>query len=359
MDNITGFFIPILIYVIIFALNALLPGRWVTGYVTKPNSAEKMRYHLNGFAVFFILVLIWFLIGYFDLVPFDYLYNHRWSGLAGAFILGTFFTVGVVLFYPPVKRSFLTDLFLGRIENLQLWGGRVDVKMLLYLTGATMLGLNALSFSAHHWILYRDQASTGILLSTVLIIYFVVDYLIFEEIHLFTYDLFAERIGFKLGWGCIVFYPYFYSIFLWATVDLPDPKTPVWLLAIYVLVFFAGWILARGANMQKYFFKRNPERVFLGIVPEVITDGNKTLLVNGFWGISRHINYLGEILMATGIILCTGYPALIWPWLYPLYYVVLLFLRQRDDDIRCSLKYGELWETYIKKVPCRIIPYIY
>ena len=73
------------------------------------------------------------------------------------------------------------------------------------------------------------------------------------------------------------------------------------------------------------------------------------LLVNGFWGISRHINYLGEILMASGIILCTGYPALIWPWLYPLYYVLLLIHRQRDDDKRCALKYGELWKTYVKK----------
>jgi len=208
-------------------------------------------------------------------------------------------------------------------------------------------------------ILYEDQASSGILLSNILIIYFVLDYLIFEEVHLFTYDLFAERIGFKLGWGCMVFYPYFYSIFLWATVDLPDPQTPVWLLTIYVLIFSVGWILARGANMQKYFFKKNPERVFLGIVPEAITDGNKILLVNGFWGISRHINYLGEILMATGIILCTGYPTLIWPWLYPLYYVGLLFLRQRDDDKRCALKYGELWKTYVKKVPYRIIPFIY
>jgi delta14-sterol reductase len=279
--------------------------------------------------------------------------------LAGAFILGTVFTLGVVLPYPPVRKSFLSDLFLGRIENLQIWGGRVDVKMWLYLSGATMLGLNALSFTAHHWILYGDQASSGILLSDVLIMYFVLDYLIFEEVHLFTYDLFAERIGFKLGWGCIVFYPYFYSIFLWATVDLPDPHTPVWLLTIYVLIFLIGWILARGANMQKYFFKRNPARVFLGIVPEAITDGNKTLLVNGFWGISRHINYLGEILMATGIVLCTGYPALIWPWLYPLYYVVLLFFRQGDDNKRCSLKYGDLWKTYVKKVPCRIIPFIY
>ena len=110
--------------------------------------------------------------------------------------------------------------------------------------------------------------------------------------------------------------------------------------------------------MQKYFFKKNPGRTVLGIVPEAITDGNNSLLVNGFWGFSRHINYLGEILMASGIILCTGYPALIWPWLYPLYYVLLLITRQRDDDKRCALKYGELWKTYVKKVPYRIIPFI-
>jgi protein-S-isoprenylcysteine O-methyltransferase Ste14 len=318
-----------------------------------------MRYRLNVITVFFILLLIWFLSGYFNIIPFDYLYNYRWYGLAGAFTLGTIFTMIVVLPYPPVRKSFLADVFLGRIENLQLWGGKVDVKMWLYLTGATILVLNALSFTAHHCILFGDQASTGILLSTLLIIYFVVDYLIFEEVHLFTYDLFAERIGFKLGWGCIVFYPYFYSIFLWSTVDLPDPQTPAWLLILYVLVFLTGWILSRGANLQKYYFKKQPGRIFLGIVPETITDGRKILLVNGFWGMSRHINYLGEILMATGVILCTGYPLMIWPWLYPLYYVILLFFRQRDDDKRCSLKYGELWKTYVKRVPYRIIPYIY
>ena len=231
--------------------------------------------------------------------------------------------------------------------------------MWLYLTGAILLELNALSFTAHHWMLYGEQASAGIFLSAALLTWFIIDYFIFEEVHLYTYDLFAERVGFKLGWGCLVFYPYFYPVFLWSTADLPDPHTPFWLLLIYVLIFFAGWILSRGANLQKYYFKRNPDRAFLGIMPETITDGKNILLVNGFWGISRHINYSGEILMASGIILCTGYPFMIWPWLYPLYYVVLLFTRQRDDNKRCALKYGELWKTYEKRVPYKIIPFVY
>ena len=93
MDKTLGFLTPILISLMIFVLNALLPGRWVTGYVTKTNSSEKMRYRLNGIIVFFVVVLIWFLLGYFNIFPFDWLYSYIWYGLAGAFALGVIFTL--------------------------------------------------------------------------------------------------------------------------------------------------------------------------------------------------------------------------------------------------------------------------
>jgi len=359
MEKIFGVLAPAVIFSVVFLLNAFLPGRNVRGYIPRPGSQEKMTYHLNGIFVFLVVLAAWFLLGITDTVPFDYLYRYRWYGLAGACLLGIIISLVMVFSAPPVRKYFIADFFLGRIENLQMMNGRVDMKMWLYLAGAIMLELNVLSFAAYHLISYGDSASPGIILSAALLTYFVVDYLIFEEVHLYTYDLFAERIGFKLGWGCIVFYPYFYPIALWATVARPDPGTPAFLLALYVIIFFSGWILARGANMQKFFFKRDPGRSFLGISPRIISDGEKRLLVNGFWGISRHINYLGEILMATGIILCTGYPGLIWPWLYPLYYVILLFTRQADDDRRCSAKYGALWDEYRRKVPWRIIPRIW
>jgi len=354
-----AFFVPALLYTALFVLNVFLPGRWVKGYITKPQSTDKMNYRLNGILVFSVAVLIWFLSGYFNIFSYDWLYRYRWYELAGAFTFGIFFSLAVVIPYPSVKKSFWSDFYLGRVENLNMLNGRIDAKMWLYLVGAIMLELNALSFTTHHWMIYGENSSAGIFLTTILLTYFLIDYLTFEEVHLYTYDLFAEKVGFKLGWGCLVFYPYFYSIALWSTVDMPNPHTPTWLLGIYVSIFFTGWGLSRGANLQKYFFKKDPGKAFLGIVPETITDGKNLLLVNGFWGISRHINYLGEILMGTGIILCTGYPTLIWPWLYPLYYVVLLFPRQIDDDKRCILKYGELWNEYKQKVPYRIIPYIY
>jgi protein-S-isoprenylcysteine O-methyltransferase Ste14 len=94
-------------------------------------------------------------------------------------------------------------------------------------------------------------------------------------------------------------------------------------------------------------------------VPETLEQGDKKLLVSGFWGLSRHINYLGEILMATALALALGHPSALGPWLYPLYYVALLFPRQHDDDRRCAAKYGPLWTAYTRRVRWRIIPGIY
>jgi protein-S-isoprenylcysteine O-methyltransferase Ste14 len=359
MENVAGFFAPLLVYLLITGLHLALPGRWVEGYVTKTNSTEKLRYRLNGLPVLLGVVLGWGICCHAGLLSWDWFFIHRWYALAGAVTFGLVFSFVMVLPYPAVKSSFLVDFFLGRADNPQLWGGRIDAKMWLYLAGAVMLELNILSFAAHHYLLFGYQASTGIFLSAGLLSFFVVDYLTFEEVHLYTYDFFAEKVGFKLGWGCIAFYPFFYSVPLWSTAALPGKPIPVAAFMVFVLVFFAGWGLSRGANLQKYYFKKDPDRVFAGILPETITDGSKTLLVNGFWGWSRHINYLGEILMATGIVLCAGHPAEPWPWLYPLYYIALLFPRQMDDDKRCALKYGPLWTKYTQKVPYRIIPYIY
>ena len=59
----------------------------------------------------------------------------------------------------------------------------------------------------------------GYVLYVVLFSWFVCDYLVFERVHLYTYDFFAERLGFKLVWGCLCLYPYFYMVGLWSVAD--------------------------------------------------------------------------------------------------------------------------------------------
>jgi delta14-sterol reductase len=359
-DVIAGFFAPWIIYVVILGLHLLLPARKVEGYVRDSRTGTLLRYRLNGPVVLAVLVLLWVVVGVTGLLDWDWLYTHRWSSLAGSCVLGLVFSCAMVLTAPATGRSFLADLYFGRAENRQFFSGRVDAKMFLYLIGAAMLALNLLSFTAHHLIAFGSAYSPGVVLYCALFMWFVVEYLVFERVHLYTYDIFAERVGFKLGWGCFAFYPYFYAVGLWVTAHRPDPGTPAWLLVVFALVFFVGWGLSRGANMQKFYFKTQSERAFLGFVrPEVLGDGRNLLLVSGFWSVSRHVNYLGEILEALGLTLVLGWFGVWAVWLYPLYYMFLFVARERADERRCAAKYGELWTEYERRVPRRIVPWIY
>lgn len=355
-----GFATPWFIYLAILALHLLLPGKWVDGYATDPNSGKPLRYRLNGLPVMAATVGLWYATCRAGLLPWDWLWTHRWSSLAGACTIGLLFTLALVVGAPKTGRSLPVELFLGRRKNPQALGGRLDAKMFLYLVGATMLALNLLSFAAFHREQFGADASLGVTIHVALFGWFLLDYLFFERVHLYTYDLFAERMGFKLGWGCLTFYPYFYAVGLWSTADQPSPGSSRLWLGMSVALFFAGWALARGANMQKFFFKLDPTHRFLGIIePQVVKDGSRALLCSGFWGVSRHVNYLGEIMMAAGLALTLGVPTSFGPWMYPLYYVLLLVPRERDDHRRCAEKYGPLWDAYCKRVRYRIVPGVY
>ena len=350
---------PLVVYGVILGLHLVLPGRWIDGYVLDPATGRPLRYRLNGLRVLLVTVAAYAGACWLGWLPWEFFYLHRWEMTAGACGLGLLFTLAIVL-SARADKSLLVDLYLGRRANPQWGGGRVDAKMFLYLVGAVMLELNLLSFAAYHLKAFPSDPSTGLILYTLLFSFFVAEYLFFEEVHLYTYDIMAERVGFKLGWGCLVFYPFFYPVGSWALADRPDPHTPIPFLVCTALLFFTGWVLARGANLQKFWFKRDPKAKAFGLLePRAISGDGKHVLAGGFWGLSRHINYLGEILMATGLTLSLGYPLAFAPWLYPLYYVALLFSRQYFDDIRCAEKYGPLWSEYCKRVPSRIIPGIY
>lgn len=353
-----GLITPLVAYAIITLLHIIIPVKRTKGYVKNEVTGNVMNYRINGKFVLLASILIWFALGYFHIVPYGWLYETRWFGLIGAVAIGLTYSFYIVLKHPSTGKSFLADFWYGRVKNAQIKDGLIDAKMWFYLIGAVMLQLNVLSFAAYH-IMNVDHINFGFLLGCAMITWFCFDYLIFEKIHLWTYDFIAERVGFKLGFGCLAFYPYFYSVALWFTADLPSPGHPAWVTVLFGALFLCGWVLTRGANMQKYVFKIAPDKKFLWITPEVLSDGRLSLLANGYWGASRHINYLGEIIQAIAVALASGYAGIWMVWLYPAYYIGLMFSRQADDDKVCRAKYGELWDEYTKKVKYKIIPFIY
>jgi Ergosterol biosynthesis ERG4/ERG24 family len=362
MEMIVGFLAPFVVYGAVLLLHLVVPGRSVSGYVEDEVTGEKLRYRLNGLATLVLTVLGFLALVRTNVISSEFFWNHRWSALAGACTIGLIFTFWVVLTARSTGKSLAADLFLGRRKNPQFLNNRVDAKMYLYLIGAIMLELNVLSFAAHAAKVNGGRFAPSTIVYVALFSFFLCEYLFFEEVHLYTYDFFAEAVGFKLGWGCFTFYPFFYCVGLWSVAKNPNANMSGWRLALAVAVFYLGWVLSRGANLQKFLFKTKPNKSLLGLAgltPQTITDGKHTLLCSGFWAASRHINYLGEIGMATGLTLALGQLSNPWPWMYPLYYVALLVPRERDDDKRCAAKYGALWDEYKLRVPKRIVPYLY
>jgi len=322
-------------YSLCLALHLLLPSRVVTGYCCG-RDGKPLKYRLNGLLVYAVMV------GLFFLSPLDVqrsFHDYCYSGLFTANLIG----LAVSLFFflrgvdepggrekytrcmtvdnltnkspnngltpstATARESWASQFFLGMEWNPRFYlfslsslfsssstptsNIGLDVKMFLYVVGAVHLQLNIFSClvvqqQQHHQ--QQPITSTAMLVYVFCFGWFLVEYLLGEEVHLYTYDLFAEKIGFKLCWGCLVFYPFFYCIGAYplaTSASNSDDGDISRAAAISCLVlFFLGWGITRGANMQKFYFRTQPQRdTFLfGLVKQRALPGTR-ILVSGWY----------------------------------------------------------------------------
>ena len=363
-EMIAGIFTPLAIFIVFFLLQVILPGKWVPGYVRDPNTGEPRKYRLNGILVFVIAVLVWA----FEAtgMPRDWFFRTTLYALAGGTLFSLIFTFIAVYSQPrKEKRNPIADLWVGRAQELAFFNYRFDIKMYLYVVGGIMLALNAMSGAAYHYDRFGEEANPGVFLYAAFFAFYVFDYFIFERVQLYTYDLIHEKLGFKLFWGGLMVYGWLYILPLWGMAAYPDPGfspawTYVWLIGTGLL-FLYGWVISRGANLQKYMFKRWPDRKFLGIIkPEYIEAGDRKILCSGLWGVARHFNYLGEGFLALSVALSFGHFDNPWAWTYFVFIVTLFTIRQVEDEAYCAEKYGaEKWAEYQARVKYRIFPGIW
>ena len=363
-EAVAGFFTPLAVFAAFFLAQMVLPGRWVPGYVVDPATGEPRRYRLNGILVFALALVVWA----FELtgMPRDWFYRSSVYAVAGGTVFATIFTLIAVYSHPKrEKANFVLDLWDGRVRELSFFGDRFDVKMYFYVVGGTMFSLNALSGAVYHYERFGADSNPGVFLYAAFFTFYILDYFVFERVQLYTYDLIHEGLGFKLFWGGLIVYGWLFILPLWGMAAHPDPGfspawTNVWLIGTTALFLF-GWGISRGANLQKYTFKRWPERKFLGLVePRYIEAGERRILCSGLWGVARHFNYMGEGFLALSIALVFGYPGNPWAWTYFAFIVSMFVWRQVVDDRQCAEKYGpEKWAEYRARVKYRIVPGIY
>lgn len=133
-----------------------------------------------------------------------------------------------------------------------------------------------------------------------------------------------------LVFGDYLFIPFAFSIQCHYLLHYPDFDNKIWIF-IVLGIYFVGFFIFRVANSQKNQFKTTPTAPIWGKAPEAI--GQK-LLVSGFWGYGRHMNYTGDLIMSIAYCLPCG--SQLGGYFYTFYLFTLLLHRACRDDAKCK-----------------------
>lgn len=68
-------------------------------------------------------------------------------------------------------------------------------------------------------------------------------------------------------------------------------------MALVLAVKAVGYYIFRGANSQKDLFRRNPADPRVAHLKTLKTERGTQLIISGWWGTARHINYFGDWIM--------------------------------------------------------------
>ncbi|KAI9263194.1 ergosterol biosynthesis ERG4/ERG24 [Phascolomyces articulosus] len=343
-----------------FALNGdVVPG-------TRLRNGKVLKYRMNGFRTFHnIFVFGGFLLyQYGSYEPLLFVYDH-WVGIVVASILFSYlislfvylrsFKPDALLALGGNSGNALYDYMIGRELNPRI--GDFDIKFFTELRPGLIgwVVLNVCFAVKQYHDLERITNSMGLVL--FFHTFYVVDALWNEEACLTTMDVTTDGFGFMLAFGLYTWVPMLYTLQARYLVDFPRDMSYVELGLILALNFL-GYFIFRSANSQKNAFRSDPESESVKHLKYLKTERGTKLIISSWWGMSRHINYLGDWLMALSWCLPCGFGSVV-PYFYAIYFGILLIHRERRDDHQCRIKYGKDWDKYCSIVKARIIPGIY
>ncbi len=357
------------IYGFWFVLQALLqhyaPGRQVLG-APLPDGG-RLPYRMNGLfslATSFIVVGLLHWSGVFSIREL----HDQFGALISVMTIFSFVFSAFLYWYGKqhgqarhLSGKFIHDFWMGTGHNPRVPPGHDGLDLKIFCEARPGLIFWVLINTSFAYVQHEQYGfvSTSMILVWIFQMFYIIDYFWNEEAILTTMDIKHENFGYMLAFGDLVWVPMTYSLQAHYLIDRVH-SLPWWGAVLIVITNMLGLYIFRAVNLQKHKFRGDPENAKIwGKKAEYMqtAQGGK-LLLSGFWGWSRHFNYVGDILMALSWSLpCLFGSAL--PYFYPIYFAILLIHRERRDHNFCSKKYGDDWTRYCEKVPHRIIPGLY
>ncbi|KAF2400217.1 delta(14)-sterol reductase [Trichodelitschia bisporula] len=398
-------------YALSLVLNRVLPATEVQG--TELATGGRLNYRFNAFnsAIFTMSILAagTALQGAdFPVWPFiwDNFVPLLTSNIVLAAVLATYVYVRSFEVKPgnTEKRelaagghtgNMLYDWFIGRELNPRVTLpllGEIDIKAWMEmrpgLLGWIVLDCAMIARQYHHF----GYVTDSILITTAAQAFYVFDGLYMEPAILTTMDITSDGFGFMLSFGDVAWLPFIYSIQTRYLAVHPVMLGP-WMMLTFGVISL-GYYIFRSANNEKNRFRTNPNDPKLAHLQFMETKAGSKLLTSGWWGTARHINYLGDWILSWSFCLPTGVAGytvvrnmsfippgahamlsepgtvvvpggeaygwgMVFTYFFIVYFATLLVHRELRDEEKCQNKYGTDWDRYCKKVPWRIVPWVY
>ncbi|KAK7749274.1 erg24, C-14 sterol reductase [Diatrype stigma] len=397
-----------------YAFNALLyvilPATEAEG--TQLRSGGRLKYRLNSFAsiVTTLVVLIAGTIAQgaefpvWTFITDNYL-QLLTTNLIIAYSLSVWVYIRSFSVKPPGQNTdnrelaagghtgnLIYDFYIGRELNPRVTLpilGEIDIKSYMELRPG-LLGWIVLNwaFVAKQYRNFGWVSDSAVFVAAIQTIY-VLDSQYMESAILTTMDITTDGFGFMLAFGDVVWVPFMYSTQTRYLATHPVVLGP-WGLAGVAAILATGYSIFRASNSQKNTFRTNPNDPSVAHIKYIETKTGSRLMVSGWWGVARHINYLGDLTQAFPYSIPTGfagyailsagtnaegalkmrdgrevvqgdakYWGMLFTYFYIVYFAILLIHRDRRDDEKCARKYGADWEKYKKIVKYRIVPGLY
>ncbi|XP_029352876.1 delta(14)-sterol reductase LBR isoform X2 [Echeneis naucrates] len=329
-------------------------------------SGERLKYRTNGFFAIVVSAVV-VAVALHQGLDLTYIHSHFLQLAVATFLIATLLSVYLYVRsrYAPQEQlalggnsgNVVYDFFKGHELNPRIKD--FDLKFFCEMRPG-LIGWCLINFAmalAEMKQQNLEAPSNSMILVNLFQLLYVVDGLWNEEAILTTMDLMHDGFGFMLAFGDLVWVPFTYTMQAYYLVRHPNPLSFPALTAIVILKL-VGFYIFRKSNSEKNAFRRNPSDPKLSYLKTIPTATGKSLLVSGWWGVIRHPNYLGDLLMALAWSLPCGFSHLL-PWYYMIYFIILLVHRDSRDMSECRRKYGSAWDEYCRTVRYRIIPCVY
>ena len=353
----------------------VIPGLEIKGLPIASRGGRRLVYRCNAITAWWLTLAGVAVLHVTGVFPLQTIFERLGAFMVAAMITANAIAVAVYVGArltgnaERMTGSVVYDFFMGAWLNPRI--GPLDLKMWaeIRVSWLTLFLLTA-SAAAHQHATY-GTVSTPMIFMVVAHFLYANACMKGEECIPTTWDIFHEKWGWMLIFWNLAGVPFLYCLSSMYIASRPPFELSLPYTAFCFALLFAAYYVWDTANSQRNRFRMqlNGSYVKRRAFPQLPwgtlkdprhldTAAGSKLLVDGWWRYARKPHYTADVLMALSWGLICGFDRFL-PYVYVVFFVVMIVHRAGRDIARCRQKYGADWDRYCKEVPCLFIPKVF